>query len=108
MDHPSSSSPRRDVPAPQDDEIELIASQMEWHNDQSRNEHFDNGQESGDELGPGIGEGGSWQGNVWIGPIDPHPSAPIERRSEEALDLDYEPEPRQVMHTRFNPYYTFS
>ena len=74
MDRPSSSSPRRDDPAPQDDEIELIASQMEWHNDQSGNEHSDNGQESGDEQGPGIGEGSSCQGNVWVNPVDEHPN----------------------------------
>ena len=95
MDRPSSSSPRRDVLAPQDDEIELIASQMEGHNDQSRNEHSDDGHESGDELGHGIGESGSWQGNVWVDLVDPHPSAPRESRSEEVLDQDYEPEPRQ-------------
>ena len=61
MDRPSSSSPRRDVPAPQDDEIELIATQMEWYNDQSGNEHSDDGEESGDEQGPIEGEG-TWQG----------------------------------------------
>ena len=49
MDRPSSSSPQRDVPAPQDDEIEQIASQMEWQNDQSGNEHSD--EQSGDEQG---------------------------------------------------------
>ena len=95
MDRPSSSSPRRDVPARHDDEIELIASQMEWHNDQSGNEHSDDDQESGDELGPGIAEGGSWQKNVWVDLVDLHPSAPRESRSEEVLDQDYEPEPRQ-------------
>jgi len=94
MDRPSSSSPRRDVSAPQDDEIELIASQMEWHNDQSGNEHSDNCEQSGDEQGPVEGEG-AWQGNLWVDPVDPHPVAQRERHLEEAIDPDYEPEQRQ-------------
>jgi len=70
MDRPSLSSPRRDVPAPQDDEIELIASQMEWHNDQSGNEHSD--EQSGDEQGHVEGPS-AWQGNEWLDPADPRP-----------------------------------
>ena len=84
MYRPSSSSPRRDVPARQDDEIELIASQMEWHNDQSGNEHSD--EQSGYDQG---------QGNEWEKPADPHLVLQRERRSEEAIDLDYKPEQRQ-------------
>ena len=100
MDRPSSSSPRRDVSAPQDDEIELIASQMEWHNehsvgDQSGNDRSDDvGDESGDDQGPRIGEG-AWQGNLWVDPVDPHPVAQRERRLDKAIDPDYEPEQRQ-------------
>ena len=96
MDRPSSSSPRRDVPAPQDDEIELIASQMEWHNDQSRNKHSD--EQSGDKQGH-VEEPGAWQGNEWLDPADPHPVPQRERRSEETMDPDYEPEQRQEAQT---------
>ena len=89
MDRPSLSSPRRDVPAPQDDEIELIASQMEWHNDQSGNKHSD--EQSGDDQGRVEGPG-CWQENEWLDPADPHPVPQRERRSEEAIDPDYKPE----------------
>ena len=92
MDRPSSSSPRRDVPAPQGDEIELIASQMEWHNDQSRNEHPD--EQSRDKQGH-VEAPGAWQGNEWLEPADPHPVPQRERHSEEAIDPDYKPEQRQ-------------
>ena len=88
MDRPSSSSPRRDVPARQDNQIELIASQMEWHNDQSGNEHSD--EQSGGDQG---------QGNEWEEPADPHPVPPRERRSEEMMDPDYELEQRQEART---------
>jgi len=104
MDRPSSSSPRRDDPAPQDDKTEQIASQMEWHNehsvgDQSGNDRSDDvGDESGDDQGPRIGEG-AWQGNIWLDLLDPHPVPQREKWSEEAFDPDYEPEPRRVMNT---------
>ena len=88
MDCPSSSSPRWDVPARQDDEIELIASQMEWHNNQSENEHSD--EQSGDDQGRVEGPGG-WQGNEWVELDDPHPVPQREKRSMEAFDLNYEP-----------------
>ena len=96
MDRPSSSSPRRDVPARQDDEIELIASQMEWHNDQSGNKRSD--EQSGDKQGRVEGLG-AWQGNEWLDPADPHPVPQRERRSEETMDPDYEPEQRQEAQT---------
>ena len=96
MDRPSSSSPRRDVPARQDDQIELIASQMEWHNDQSGNEHSD--EQSGDDQGHVEGPGG-WQGNEWQEPADPHHVPQRERRSEETMDPDYEPEQHQEART---------
>ena len=44
MDHPASSSPRRDDAALQDKDIERIASQMEWDNE------ADVGVQSGDEM----------------------------------------------------------
>ena len=96
MDRPSLSSPRRDVPAPQDDEIELIASQMEWHNDQSGSEHSD--EQSGDDQGRVEGPGG-WQGNEWLDPADPHPVLQRERRSEETMDPNYELEQHQEART---------
>ena len=88
MYRPSSSSPRRDVPARQDDEIELIASQIEWHNDQSGNEHSD------EQFGYDKG-----QGNEWEEPADPHPVLQRERRSEEMMDPDYELEQHQEART---------
>ena len=96
MDRPSSSSPRRDVPARHDDEIELIASQMEWHNDQSGNEHSN--EQFGDDQGRVEGPG-CWQENAWLDPADPHPVPPRERRSEEMMDPDYELEQRQEART---------
>ena len=95
MDRPSSSSPQRDDPAPKDDEINRIASQMEWQNDQSGNEHSNDSEESGDEQGRVQGPG-YWQGNVWVDLVDEHPNfQPRQRWSKEALDPDYEPERRQ-------------
>ena len=88
--------PRRDVPARQDDEIELIASQMEWHNDQSGNELSN--EQSRDDQGHVEGPGG-WQENEWQEPADPHPVPQRERRSEETMDPDYEPEQRQEAQT---------
>ena len=97
MDPPSSSSPRTDVPARQDDEIELIASQIEWHNDQSENEHSD--EQSGDDQGRVEGPG-CWQQNEWLDPADPDPVPQRERHLEETLDPDYEPEQCQEARTR--------
>ena len=97
MDRPSSSSPRRDVPARQDDEIELIASQMEWHNDQSGNEHSN--EQFGDDQGRVEGPG-CWQQNEWLDPADPDPVPQRERHLEETLDPDYEPEQCQEARTR--------
>ena len=34
-------------------------------------------------------------GKEWVDPVDPHPVTQRERRSEEALDPDYNPEQRQ-------------
>jgi hypothetical protein len=49
MDHPSSSSPQREHIASQDDEMEQIASQMEW------DDEGDVGVEFGDDEGPRLG-----------------------------------------------------
>ena len=104
MDPSLSSSSRRDAAAPQGeggDELEKIASQIEWDEDQRSNSI------SEDEEGPRIGQG-AWVDGKWQDPLDPFPIEPRQSRSREELDLDYEPEPHQVMHIRLNPYYTFS
>ena len=93
----------RDDAAPQGeggDELEQIASQIEWV------EEYDRNSISEDEEGPRIGEG-AWVDGVWKDPLDPHPVEPRQRWSRVEFDPDYEPK-RQVMHTRFNTYYMFS
>ena len=99
MDPPSSSSPRRDDAALQD-ELREIASQMELETQadvdvQSATDEA----ESGDEDGPRVGQG-AWVDGRWHDPLDPHTFPQRESRSMEALDPDYEPEQRQVMNTR--------
>ena len=49
MSHPSSPSPQGENAMTQDEEIEQIASQMDW------NDHGDAQDESGDDEGPQIG-----------------------------------------------------
>ena len=100
---PSLPSPsRRDEASPQGEgeDLEKIASQMEW------DDEYNVDAVSEDEGGPRIGEG-AWVDGVWQDPLDPHPVEPRQRCSREEFDPDYEPE-RQVMHTRFNTYYMFS
>jgi len=100
---PSLPSPsRRDEASPQGEgeDLEKIASQMEW------DDEYNIDVVSEDEEGPRIGEG-AWLDGVWQDPLDPHPVEPRQRCSREEFDPDYEPE-RQVMHTRFNTYYMFS
>jgi hypothetical protein len=46
-----------------------------------------------------IGQG-TWVGNKWHNPLDPHPFPPRESRSREEFDPDYEPNPSQVMNMR--------
>ena len=99
MEPPSSSSPRRDEDIPQD-ELEQIASQMELETqaDVDVQSAMDES-ESGDEDGPRVGQG-AWVDGGWQDPLDPHPFPQRERRSMDALDLDYEPKQRQVMNAR--------
>ena len=104
MDPSLPSLSRRDDATPQGeggDELEKIASQIEWDEDQRSNSI------SEDEEGPRIGQG-AWVDGKWQDPLDPFPVEPRQSRSREELDPDYKPEPRQVMHIRLNPYYTFS
>ena len=104
MDPSLPSSSRRDEAAPQGeggDELERIASQIEWE------EEYDCNSVSEDEEGPRIGQG-AWVDGKLQDPLDPFPVEPRQSRSREELDPDYESEPRQVMHIRLNPYYMFS
>ena len=96
MDPPSSSSPRRD--AELQDELQQIASQMELETQADVDVQSATGEsESGDESGPRVGQG-AWVDGKWQDPLDPFPQ--IESRSQDALDLDYEPKQCQVMNTR--------
>ena len=104
MDPSLPSSSRRDDAAPQGeggDELERIASQIEW--DEEYNHNF----VSEEEEGPRIGQG-AWVDGKWQDPLDPFLVEPRQSRSREELDQNYESEPRQVMHIRLNPYYMFS
>jgi hypothetical protein len=93
MDHLLPSSPQREHASLQDDEMEQIASQMDWDNE------GDVGVESGDDEGPRVGQV-AWIGGQWHVPIDPHPFPPRESRSRSDIDLDYFPNQSQVMTTR--------
>ena len=55
--------------------------------------------ESGDEDGPRVGQG-AWVDGRWQDPLDPHTFSHRKSRSQDALDLDYEPKQCQVMNTR--------
>ena len=73
----------------QDEEIEQIASQMDW------NDHGDAQDESGDDEDPKIGRG-AYVGGVWQDPLDPHPFPERERRSRSEFDPDYVLSPIRV------------
>jgi hypothetical protein len=92
MDHPSSSSPQREHAASQDDEMEQIASQMQW------DDEGDIEVESGDDEGPQV-EQGAWVGGQWHDSIDPHPFPPREIRSRSEFDPNYVLNPSQVITT---------
>jgi len=86
MSHPSPSSPPRETPMSQEEEIEQLASQMDWSDD---------GVQSGDDCGPQEGQGVSVAG-VWLDAIDPHPMPPRQRFSLADFDPDYVPSPARV------------
>jgi hypothetical protein len=108
MDQPSSSSPQREGATPQIDEVGRIASQMSWDDlsdisVQFGDDNDDDGVQSRDDddddladEGPGIGHG-AWVGGVWHDQIDPHHFATRESQSRLEFDLDYIPNPVQVM-----------
>jgi hypothetical protein len=74
-----------------DDEAGVVA--------QSGDDDADDGVQSDDNEGPGLGHG-AWVEGLRQDPLDPHPFPPRERRSWSELDPDYEPYPSQVMTTR--------
>jgi hypothetical protein len=93
MDQPSSSSPQREHPVSQDEEMDQIVSQMEWDDEG----HV--GVESRDDEGPQVGQG-AWVGGQWHDLIDPHPLPHRESRSKLEFDPEYVANPSQVMTTR--------
>jgi hypothetical protein len=90
MDQPSSSSPQREHPVSQDEEMDQIVSQMEWDDEG----HV--GVESRDDEGPQVGQK-AWVVGQWHDPIDPHPFPPRESHSRLEFDLDYVSNPSQIM-----------
>ena len=82
----SPSSPLRETPMSQEEEIGQLASQMVWG---------DAGVESWDDEGPQEGQGAFIAG-VWLDAIDPHPIPPRQRFSLADFDPDYVPSPAQV------------
>lgn len=50
----------------------------------------ENGEDADIGDGPQVGEG-AWVHDVWMDPIDPHPTEPREGRTETDLDPDFDP-----------------
>ena len=71
----------------QEEEIEQLASQMDWGDD--------TGVQSGDDEVDRDGQGAFIAG-VWSDAIDPHPCPPRQRFSLEDFDPDYVPSPARV------------
>jgi len=86
MSHPSPSSPPRETPMSQEEEIEQLASQMDWSDD---------GVQSGDDEGPREVQG-AFVAGVWLDAIDPHLIPPRQRFSLSDFDPDYIPSPARV------------
>jgi len=87
MSDPSPSSPPRETPMTQEEEIEQLASQMDWGDDA--------GVQNGDDEGPREGQWAFILG-VWMDAIDPHPCPPRQRFSLKDFDPDYIPSPAWV------------
>ena len=68
----------------QEEEIEQLASQMDWGDDA--------GVQSGDDEVDRDGQGAFVAGQ-WLEPIDPHPIPPRQRFSLSDFDPDYVPSP---------------
>ena len=86
MSHPSPSSPPREMPMSQEEEIEQLTSLMDWG---------DAGVESGDDKGPKVGQG-AYVAGLWLDALDPHPIAPRQKSSLLDFDPDYVPSPARV------------
>ena len=86
MSSPSPSSPPREMPMTQEEEIEQLTSLMDWG---------DAGVESGDDEGPQEGQG-TYVAGVWLDALDLHPIAPRQRSSLSDFDPDYVPSPARV------------
>ena len=86
MSDPSPSSPPRETPMSLEEEMEQLASQMDWG---------DAGVVSGDEEGPQEGQR-AFVAGVWLDAIDPHPCPPRQRFSLADFDPDYVPSPTRV------------
>ena len=71
----------------QEEEMEQLASQMDWGDD--------TGVQSEDEEVDRDGQGAFVDG-VWLDAIDPHPCPPRQRFSLEDFDRDYIPSPARV------------
>ena len=80
MSNPSPSSPPRETPMTQEEEIEQLASQMDWGDDAG----VQSGEDEVDREGQGVSVAG-----VWLDAIDPHPMPPRQRFSLADFDPDY-------------------
>jgi len=87
MSNPSPSSPPRETSMTQEEEIEQLASQMDWGDDA--------GVQSGDDEVDRDRQGAFVAGQ-WLDPIDPHPIPPRQRFSLSDFDPDYVPSPTRV------------
>ena len=92
MSNPSPSSPPRETPMTQEEEIEQLDSQMGWDDDA--------GVQSGEDEVDWDGQG-AFVAGLWLDPIDPHPIPPRQRFSLSDFDLDYVLSPARVR--TYNP-----
>jgi len=79
MSSPSPSSPPREMPMTQEEEIEQLASQMDWGDDAG----VQSGKDEVDRDGQGAFVAGQW-----LDPIDPHSIPPRQRFSLSDFDPD--------------------
>ena len=92
MSDPSPSSPPRETPMTQEEEIEQLASQMDWGDDA--------GVQSGDDEVDRDRQG-AFVARLWLEPIDPHLIPPRQRFSLSDFDPYYVPSPARVR--TYNP-----
>ena len=87
MSDPSPSSPPREAPMTQEEEMKQLASQMDWGNNA--------GVQSGDDEVDRDGQG-AFVDEVWLDAMDSHPCPPRQRFSLSDFDPDYVPSPARV------------